>query len=115
MGKGPHDPNARVFDHTGSQTMGSFTGGGSGGGEAPGMAALEVRKNMPVSELLLIQAHMPSDARLVSSAPHPKQDDLLVLFYQSADFPLSDEEGRVQAITYGFTDTGHMLVKCPWR
>lgn len=78
-----------------------------------GMAILEARKNMPLDELILIEALLPNDARRISNAPHPSRPDLLMLVYTSELFPPPGEDGEVGRIEVRYTDSGQMAVNIP--
>lgn len=100
---------ADVYDHTETQTMRAL--GGELSLPTPGMAALEVRNNMPVFELLQIETRLPNDAVRITSVTHPERDDMMVLFYTSQLFPAPGEGGVVAPIEVSWNDQNQMLVR----
>lgn len=95
-----------VIDLTASQTIRPL----AGESRQHGMAVLEARRNMPLDELILIEALLPNDARRISNAPHLSRPDLLMLIYTSELFPQPREDGEVGRIEVRHTDSGQMAV-----
>jgi len=93
-----HDPNARVFDHTASQTVTPLMSAMRAPIRYPGMGVMAVPRGMTVELLAKIEVQLPNDAKAAGRAPHPEDPSLMLHFYRSESFPQAGPDGEVAEI-----------------